>query len=65
MPAPSVSGLRPSELGKPDERAEVINALAHCAGNQTQAARMLGVSRRTLVKRLETFDLPRPRKPTR
>ena len=65
MPAPSLSGLRPSELGKPDERAEVINALAHCAGNQTQAARMLGVSRRTLVKRLEAFDLPRPRKPAR
>jgi two-component system response regulator AtoC len=61
-PPPPLPMLEP---GKMDEREEVINALAHCAGNQTQAARMLGVSRRTLVKRLEAFDLPRPRKPTR
>jgi two-component system response regulator AtoC len=31
-------------------------------GNQTQAAELLGISRRTLVTRLGTFDLPRPRR---
>ena len=45
------------------ERLRVIDALERCAGNQTQAARLLGVSRRTFIKRLEAFALPRPRKP--
>jgi DNA-binding NtrC family response regulator len=48
------------------ERAEELNrilrALAQCGGNQTRAAKMLGVSRRTLVNRLDEFNLPRPRK---
>ena len=33
------------------------------AGNQTKAARMLGISRGTLVGRLEKYDLPRPLRP--
>lgn len=45
-----------------EERARVIDALERCAWNQTQAAKLLGVSRRTLIKRLELFALPRPRK---
>jgi DNA-binding protein Fis len=48
--------------GRLGERDSVVDALARSAGNQTQAARYLGVSRRTLVKRLEEFALPRPRK---
>ncbi len=46
------------------ERDRIISALDECAGNQTRAAKMLGISRRTLVSRLEQFSLPRPRKPT-
>jgi transcriptional regulator with PAS, ATPase and Fis domain len=46
-----------------DDRESVVNALAHCAGNQTQAARLLGISRSTLVKRLEEFAVRRPRRP--
>jgi DNA-binding protein Fis len=39
-----------------------VRALEECAGNQTHAARLLGVSRRTLISRIERFNLPRPRK---
>jgi DNA-binding NtrC family response regulator len=45
------------------ERDLIIRALDQCAGNQTQAAKLLGISRRTLVSRLEQYNLPRPRKP--
>jgi DNA-binding NtrC family response regulator len=44
------------------ERDLILRALEQCAGNQTQAAKLLGISRRTLVSRLEQYDLPRPRK---
>jgi DNA-binding NtrC family response regulator len=44
------------------EREKIIAALARCAGNQTQAAQHLGISRRTLVARLSEYDIPRPRK---
>ena len=44
------------------ERQRIIDALSRCAGNQTEAAVSLGISRRTLVKRLATFNIPRPRK---
>jgi two-component system response regulator AtoC len=43
------------------ERARIVEALSQCCGNQTQAAKLLGVSRRTLVTRLAALDLPRPR----
>ncbi len=44
------------------ERNRIVEALEQCGGNQTAAADMLGISRRTLVTRLDTYDLPRPRK---
>lgn len=54
--------IGPEHLRRLGERDEIVNALAQCAGNQSQAARVLGMSRKTLVKRLDEFALPRPRK---
>ena len=46
------------------ERQRIVEALSRCGGNQSKAAELLGISRRTLVSRLSEFDLPRPRKPS-
>ncbi|HTV23457.1 MAG TPA: helix-turn-helix domain-containing protein, partial [Polyangiaceae bacterium] len=45
-----------------DERNRLIAALDSCAGNQTRAAKMLGISRRQLIARIEFWQLPRPKK---
>jgi len=52
----------PSGGDRHAERARVQRALEACGGNQTRAARLLGISRRTLVNRLDEFQLPRPKK---
>ncbi len=44
------------------ERRRILAVLDDCAGNQTQAALKLGISRRTLLKRLDAYAVPRPRK---
>lgn len=44
------------------ERKQIIEALTRAYGNQAAAAKLLGMSRRTLINRLEQFNLPRPRK---
>ena len=47
------------------ERQHIIAVLSMVAGNQTRAARMLGMSRRTLITRLEILGIARPRAPLR
>jgi DNA-binding NtrC family response regulator len=68
-PAVELADLRDRSAAelKVDEidRRILLGALEQCAGNQNQAAKMLGISRRTLVIRLETYKLPRPRKPVK
>jgi DNA-binding NtrC family response regulator len=44
------------------ERQRILDALATFAGNQTQAAAALGMSRRTFIARLDEYGIPRPRK---
>jgi transcriptional regulator with GAF, ATPase, and Fis domain len=47
------------------ERQRVLDALNQKHGNQAEAAKLLGMSRRTLLNRLDTLGIPRPRKSNR
>ncbi|HYP89453.1 MAG TPA: sigma 54-interacting transcriptional regulator [Polyangiaceae bacterium] len=69
QPKPSASNQRDTELPVADlsaeelaERQRILDVLAECAGNQSQAAEVLGISRSTLVNRLNTYRIRRPRK---
>ncbi len=54
---------RPASVdGKGEERQRIEEALDRCGGNQSRAAKLLGVSRATLVNRLNVYGFPRPRK---
>ncbi len=49
----------------PEERAErdrIVLALNECGGNQSLAAEFLGISRSTLLNRLNTYRIRRPRR---
>ncbi len=47
------------------EREKILAALESCNGNQTRAAKRLGISRSTLVLKLDLYGVPRPRKSPR
>ena len=53
---------RMRDAGPEHERQQIVNALEAFQGNQTKTARALGISRGTLIKRLEQYGLLRPRK---
>jgi two-component system response regulator AtoC len=59
---PAAAALPPSPSPDPSLRARIEAALQSTAGNQTEAARLLGISRRTLIHRLEELGIARPRK---
>src|SRR5262249_16113396 len=52
------------ELSPQDKAARdrILVALERCAGNQTRAAEVLGMSRQTLSKWIGRYAIPRPRK---
>lgn len=68
--------VRPQDLGlatsgetstQPNEKLEsdrerIVRALHDAGGNQTRAAKLLGVARGTLVSRLDKYGIPRPQK---
>ncbi|HEX2687909.1 MAG TPA: sigma 54-interacting transcriptional regulator, partial [Kofleriaceae bacterium] len=45
-----------------ERRQNIINVLSACGGNQSRAARQLGMSRGALIRRLEQYGIIRPRK---
>ncbi len=53
---------REAERDPAEEKGPIIDALAKCSGNQTRAAELLGITRRVLIKRIERYNLPRPRR---
>jgi DNA-binding NtrC family response regulator len=61
--APHDDTLR-GEVARVESR-RINDALQLCGGNQTRAARMLGISRNTLQARMDLFGIPRPRKGSR
>jgi DNA-binding NtrC family response regulator len=62
LQAPSVENQPQLTDAQRQERQRILDALHACAGNQTKAARKLGISRGTLVTRIGELGIPRPRK---
>jgi sigma-54 dependent transcriptional regulator, acetoin dehydrogenase operon transcriptional activator AcoR len=47
------------------DRQQIVDALAKCGGNQSRAAKLLGISRNTLIARIDRYSLARPLTPRR
>jgi two-component system, NtrC family, response regulator AtoC len=45
------------------ERDRIVDVLHRCAGNQSKAAGLLGISRYALMARMDRYGITRPRKP--
>jgi transcriptional regulator with GAF, ATPase, and Fis domain len=68
-PPPPSSGVSPPSSAGPlradlqtMERQRIVDALERCAGNQSRAAEMLGMPRRTFLAKLDAYAIARPRK---
>ena len=60
VPAANPSDLRAQRESW--ERQQIVSALERTSGNQKEAAVLLGVSRRTLINKIEAYGIARPRK---
>ncbi len=54
VPAPAVTSEEDAE------RERIVQALAQCAGNQSRAAKLLGISRTTMITKLRIYKIRRP-----
>ena len=63
---PPATGSESSLRGQREswERQQILQALEKTSGNQKEAALLLGVSRRTLINKIEAYGIARPRKKT-
>jgi transcriptional regulator with PAS, ATPase and Fis domain len=61
-PPPPVEDGRLMRMSASDERRLIVEALERCGGNQSKACKLLGISRRTLLHRLDEHGIERPRK---
>jgi DNA-binding NtrC family response regulator len=63
-PVVAAAASAPPVAEDPDaaERRRIVEALEQCAGNQTRAAKLLGMSRATLATKLSIHRIPRPRR---
>ncbi len=60
--AGSTQTLGPTQTLGDVEKARIVAALDAAAGNQTRAAKELGITRKVLMKRMDMYGIPRPRK---
>jgi two-component system, NtrC family, response regulator AtoC len=60
LPGSNASSQFPATLEVSSERERIVQALRQCGGNQSRAAKLLGMSRRTLVTRVKDFGIERP-----
>jgi two-component system, NtrC family, response regulator AtoC len=66
VPAPADNATAvPLNETQRSERERIVRALSACHGNQTRAAELLTMPRRTLVAKLSAYEIPRPRAPRR
>ena len=61
-PLTDLSTTKSGPALEPDEKQRIIDALEQTAGNQTAAAKLLGMGRTAFVARLNQYGISRPRK---
>jgi two-component system, NtrC family, response regulator AtoC len=59
--APDARALEELSVAERADRDRLLRALEQCAGNQSRAARQLGISRTTMVTKLGRYRIKRPR----
>jgi len=61
-PLSDLSSTQPGPALQPEEKQRILDVLEKTAGNQTAAARLLGMGRTAFVARLNQYGISRPRK---
>jgi DNA-binding NtrC family response regulator len=61
-PLSDLSSTKPGSALEPAEKQRILDVLEQTAGNQTAAAKLLGMGRTAFVARLNQYGISRPRK---